>query len=46
KTPSNVITLGIGWDVLAEQKLKKLLPNETAEVVYNILSEPFAVDFL
>ncbi|KAL6734753.1 hypothetical protein Aduo_005256 [Ancylostoma duodenale] len=27
KTPSNVITLGIGWDVLAEQKLKSLLPN-------------------
>ncbi|RCN41554.1 hypothetical protein ANCCAN_12494 [Ancylostoma caninum] len=28
-TPSVVITLGVGWDVLAEQKLKKLLPNGT-----------------
>ncbi|RCN41552.1 hypothetical protein ANCCAN_12492 [Ancylostoma caninum] len=26
-TPSVVITLGVGWDVLAEQKLKELLPN-------------------
>ncbi|EPB79564.1 hypothetical protein ANCCEY_01384 [Ancylostoma ceylanicum] len=29
KTPSVVITLGVGWDVLAEQKLKKILPNGT-----------------
>ncbi|KIH66480.1 hypothetical protein ANCDUO_03193 [Ancylostoma duodenale] len=28
-TPSVVITLGVGWDVLAEQKLKELLPNGT-----------------
>lgn len=27
RTPANVITLGVGWDVLAEQKLKRLLPN-------------------
>ncbi|CAJ0607186.1 unnamed protein product [Cylicocyclus nassatus] len=27
KTPSVVITLGVGWDVLAEKTLKTLLPN-------------------
>ncbi|KAK6040978.1 hypothetical protein COOONC_21518 [Cooperia oncophora] len=27
KTPSIVITLGVGWDVLAEKRLKEMLPN-------------------
>ncbi|CAJ0607196.1 unnamed protein product [Cylicocyclus nassatus] len=39
-TPSVVITLGVGWDALAEQKLRKRLPNDSiffgADPIYEI----------
>ncbi|KHJ98322.1 hypothetical protein OESDEN_01694 [Oesophagostomum dentatum] len=38
KSPSTVITLGVGWDVKAEQKLKELLPNVSAVFIYLALT--------